>query len=160
MDQPTNLTITIKGNADDVKCAALAAQRKIAIFDGNELDEITYEFSDGSDFESQMEEILDTYEYQEDEDGNAEYSSDQESYGCIWQENITEIAEELIKIAPDLEIHISAVITVTYADGYDLCVDIDYVDGKMTVDISEDYYEELDTDEENEFDEDEETDEA
>ena len=35
---------------------------------------------------------------------------------------------------------ISAVITITYSEGYDLCVDIDYADGEMSVDTTEEYY--------------------
>ena len=58
------------------------------------------------------------------------------------------IAEDIIKVSSDVEVHISAVITVTYSEGYDLCVDVDYVDGELNMDISEAYYEDWDEEEE------------
>ena len=38
-------------------------------------------------------------------------------------------------------------------EGYDLCVDVDYVDGEMTVDCSEEYYEGWEEDDEEEDEE-------
>lgn len=156
MDQPTSLEIVIKGNGESVKRAALAAQRRIDL-DTKGFKESAYVFGNGSDFEEKIVEaisILGNYEYTECEDGTAEYRTEQESYGCIWEENIKEIAEDIIKVSADVEIHISAVITITYEEGYDLCVDVDYVDGELKVYSSEAYYE--DWDEEEEYEEEDE----
>ena len=157
MDQPTNIEIVIKGQGKDVKRAALAAQRRIDLHT-NGFNESAYVFGDGSDFEEKMDEILGDYNYNEHEDGTAEYTAEQESYACIWEEDITEIAQAIVDTSPDVEFHISAVITVTYAEGYDLCVDVDYVDGKKTVSTEEAYYEgfDEDEDEDEDWDEDEE----
>ena len=103
-----------------------------------------------------MDEILGGFDYNELEDGTVEYTAEQESYACIWEEDITEIAQAIIDVSPDVEFHISAVITVTYAEGYDLCVDVDYVNGEKTVRTEEDYYKGFDEDEgfDEDFDED------
>ena len=152
MDQPTHIEIVIKGKAKDVQRAAFAAQRRI---DVNTLgfNESAYVFDDDFDFAEKMDEIITEYSYNELNDGTAEYTIEQESYACIWEEDITEIAQAIIDISPNVEFHISAVITVTYAEGYDLCVDVDYVDGKKTVSTEEAYYEGWNEDED--WDEDE-----
>lgn len=149
MDQPTNLEITIKGKGEDVKRAALVTQRRIDL-NTMGFEESAYAFGDGSDFETKMDEAIDllgTYDYSENEDGIAEYSTEQESYGCVEKDDILGIANDIIKVSPNVEIHISAVITITCEDGYDLCVDVDYVDGKMNVDSYEDYYDDDDDEE-------------
>lgn len=88
MDQPTNLDITIKGKTTDVKRAALVAQRRIEL---NTLgfDEETYSFGDGSDFEEKIADViglLGDYSFDENEDGTAKYYTEQDSYGCIEEE--------------------------------------------------------------------------
>lgn len=146
MDQATTIEITILGKQEDVKRAALAAQRRIDI-GTNGFEENAYEYGDGSDFKSKMDatvDILGSYNYSEQEEGKAEYRSEQESYGCEEEEDIKAIVNDIIKTSPCVEVHLSAVITVTYDEGYDLCVDIDYVDGKMSVDSFEDYYDDDD----------------
>lgn len=146
MDQPTNLNITIKGKSADVKRGALAAQRRIDL-DTKGFDESAYEYGDGSDFKEKLDaaiDILGDYNFVENEDGTAEFSTEQESYGCIEEDEIKDIANDIVKVSPDSEVHITAVITATYEDGYDLCVDIDYVDGEMNVDTSEEYYDDED----------------
>ena len=156
MDQPTKLQITITGNSNDVKRAALAAQRRVDLYTAG-FDEKAYVFGDGSDFEEKMDDTVVVYDYTENEDGTAEYDADQESYACIEENDIVDIANEIVKTSPDVEFHISAVITVTYADGFDLCVDVDYVDGTMSVETREDYYEDFFEDEDEDgFDDDEE----
>ena len=156
MDQPTSLEIVIKGKGESVKRAAVAAQKGI---DRNtrSFQESNYVFGDGSDFAEKMNIIgvLGDYTYHEKEDGTAEYTTEQESYGCIWEENIKGIADAIIEVSPDVEIHIAAVITITSSEGYDLCVDVDYVDGELSIERSEDYYEDWDEEEDEEEDEDE-----
>ena len=143
MDQPTSIEMTIKGQAEDVKRAALAAQRRIDI-ETKGFKESAYEYGDGSDFKTKMDDVVDVlgdYEYTENSDGTAVFSTEQESYGCIEERNIKEIADDIVKTSPNVEAHISAVITITYEEGYDLCVEADYVDGKLSVESSEEYYE-------------------
>lgn len=152
MDQPTKLELLIKGKSEDVKRAALAAQRGIDL-NTNGFKESAYAFGDGSDFKEKIDEaisIFGDYNYNEYEDGTAEYTTEQESYSCIWEEDIKGIANAIIEVTPNVEIHISAVITITYEEGYDLCVDVDYVDGEISMDISEEYYEDWEDDEEDE----------
>ena len=144
MDQPTNLEITINGKTEDVKRAALASQRRIDL-DTRGFTESAYIFGDGSDFKEKMDEaiVLGKYEFNEHGDGNAEYSTKQDSYGCIEEEDIKEIANDIIKVSPNVEFRIEAVITITYEDGYDLCVDAEYEGGKLTVNTSEEYYDDV-----------------
>ena len=153
MDQPTNLEITIKGKAEDVKNAAFVAQRRIDL-NTNGFDEGAYLYNDDQDFESRMDEliVLGSYSYDESTDGIAEFETEQESYGCVEENDIKGIATDIIKLFPDVEIQISAVITITYEDGYDLCVDVSYSNGEMNVETSEEYYED-------EYDDDEDDDE-
>ena len=149
MDQPTNLKIKITGKSESVKRAALAAQRRIDL-DTNGFEENAYEMTGNSDFEEKLDKaigIYGDYSYEEAEDETSEYSTEQESYSCIWEDDIRGIANEIIKASPDVEVHISAVITITYAEGYDLCVDIDYVDGELSVDSYEEFYEGWEEDE-------------
>jgi hypothetical protein len=151
MDQPTSLEITIRGKTEEVKRAALAAQRRIDL-ETVGFDENAYAFGDGSDFKGKLDKTLNwhgSYSLDENADGIAEYSTEQESYGCVEEKDIKEIAEDIIKVSPFVEVHISAVITITCAEGYDLCVDVDCVEGKIKVDVSEEYY---DCDEEDEDD--------
>ena len=85
MDQPTNLEITISGKTEDVKRAALTLQRRIDLDTGG-FEESAYAFGDGSDFREKMDEAIDvfgSYELKEQEDGTAEYSTEQESYECV-----------------------------------------------------------------------------
>jgi hypothetical protein len=149
MDQPTSLNISIKGKPEDVKRAALAAQRRIAL-NTKGFDENAYAFGDGSDFEQKMRALRIRFHLDEMDDGKAEYSTEQESYACIEEEDITGIANEIIKASSAVEAHISAVITITCEEGYDLCVDIECFDGKMRVDRSEEYYDDFEEDEEDE----------
>ena len=149
MDQPTNLEITITGKTEDVKKAALASQRRIDM-ETRGFEESAYAYGDGSDFKEKLDEAIDilgSYGFDEKDDGTAEYSTEQESYGCVEEENIKDIANDIIKVSPNVEFHIEAVITATYEDGYDLCVDVDYTGGKLTVNTSEEYYDEEDDEE-------------
>ena len=143
MDQPTNLEITIKGKAEDVKKAALAAQKRIDA-DTNGFDENAYVIDAVDDFEEILDEaigMLGDYGCNELDDGTAEYHTEQESYGCIFEDDIMEIGKAIAAAAPDVEAHISAVITITYAEGYDLCVDVDYQGGELSMETLEEYYE-------------------
>lgn len=74
----------------------------------------------------------------------------QDNYVCLDEDEIKNIAKAIMKESPNVEAHISAVITITYSEGYDLCVDVDYVDGKMSVDTSEEYYEDFEDEDEDE----------
>lgn len=149
MDQPTYLAITIKGRESNVKRAAIAANRRINI-DTKGFEEKDYVFNEVS-FEQQIEDIygvFGSYELNQISDDLWKFEAEQDSYGCIAENDIKEIAEEISKCSPDVEYHISARITITYDDGYDLCVDIDSVNGEMKVESYEDYYDEEDDDEE------------
>lgn len=149
MDQPTNLKITITGKVEDVKRAALTSQRRIDL-DTRGFVESAYIFGDGSDFKEKMDNaiVIGSCEFNEFEDGKAEYSTEQDSYGCIYEDDIKEIANDIRKVSPNVEFHIEAVITITYEEGYDLCVDIEHVGGKLTVDTSEWFYDDDDEEEE------------
>ena len=146
MDQPTNLEIVIKGTKEDVKRAALAAQRRIDL-DTKGFEESNYVFGDGSDFETKLADtigIFGDYKYNENEDGTAEYTTVQESYGCVEEDDIVEIVKDISTASLNVEVHISAVITDTYEEDYELCVNIDYVEGEMSVDSSEEYFDDFD----------------
>ena len=135
MDQPTHIEITIKGTKENVKRAALSAQRRMDR-DTRGFKEKDYVLGSGSSLEKMIEKAID-----DTEENQAVLNMEDESYSCIWEEDITDIAKEIIKTAPEVEFQISAVITITYAEGYDLCVDISYVDGEMNEDTYEAYYE-------------------
>ena len=148
MDQATNIEIRITGKAEDVKQAALAAQRRIDL-DTKGFDENAYAFGDGSDFKEKLDKainILGSYNYNEIEDGIAEYKTEQESYGCDKKNDIVGIAKDIVKTSPNVEVHISSVITAYFDEGYELCVDIDYVDGKMNVESCKEYLDDEDWD--------------
>ena len=149
MDQPTNLNITIKGKSDDVKRSALIAQRRIDL-DTRGFKEEAYVFGDGINFETKIKGTVGIsgdwdFNFEEAEDGTAVFTTEQESYGCIEEEDIVEIAKDIIKDLPDVEIHISACITIY--DECDVCVDVDYVNGELKVDTSEEYYDDEEDDE-------------
>lgn len=79
-----------------------------------------------------------------------EYYSEQESYACIWEDDILDIPRVISEIAPTVKAHVSAVITITYTEGYDLCVDADCADGNVKAVIFEDhegYYDDDDDEE-------------
>lgn len=141
MDLSTILKIKITGKTEEVKRAALASQRRIAL-DTRGFEESAYFFGDGSDFKVKMDKaiFLGNYEFNEHGDGNAEYSTEQESYGCTEKDDIKDIANDIIKVSSNVEFHIDALITITYEEGYDLCVDVEYGGGRLTVNSSEKYY--------------------
>lgn len=146
MDQPTSIEIRIVGKSMDVMRAALVAQRRIDL-ETEGFEECNYIFGDGSDFRAKIERAIDCfgeYSFDENEDGTAEYHTEQESYACIDKNDIKGIADDIVKVSPDVEIHMESAITITYEEGYDLCVDIDYVNGDMNVNVSEDYYDDFD----------------
>lgn len=141
MDQPTKLEITIKGKELDIKRAALVAQRRIDL-PTRGFKESNYEFGDGSDFESKMDGTLGKLGHYTIslKDDVVEFTSEQESYGCTDESDVRNIAEDIVKATPAVEVHISATITVNAAEGYDIGVEIDYANGDMKVDVSEDKY--------------------
>lgn len=53
-----------------------------------------------------------------------------------------EIGNEIVKVSPDVNFKISAVITITYEEGYDVCVTVDYKKEKMKVSTTLEYYDE------------------
>ena len=93
MDQPTVIEMTIKGKAEDVKHAALVAQRRIDL-ETRGFKEAAYMYGDGSDFESKLNKaiVFGHFSYSEKEDGTAEFSSEQDSYGCLEKKDIVDIA--------------------------------------------------------------------
>ena len=151
MDEPTKLEITIRGNELEVKRAALVAQRRVEL-DTNGFKEEMFVFGDGSDVEEKLRKVifLGNFKFTKKEDGVVEYETEQESYGLIWQEDVEAIAEDIKKATPSVEAKISAVITATSTDGYDLCVDVEYKNEEINVDVTEDYFEDEDIDEEDE----------
>ena len=155
MDQPTKFEITITGNIEDVKGAALLAQKRL----DNYADDLDDTCALDDDFESKLADaigIMGDFDFTENEDGTAKYSTEQDNYDCVEQDDIEDIANDIVEEFPDVEFHISAVITITYEEGYDLCVDIDYADGEMSVDTSEDPYEDWDDEEDEDEEEDDE----
>lgn len=154
MDQPTNLAITIKGASEAVRNAAVAMQKSIAGTTSG-FDENVFIVS--RNFDAIMKDsigILGNYDYCENEDGTAQFGTEQESYGCIEESDVRNIAKAIIESSQTVKAHISAVITATYGEGYDLCVEIDCADGKMKVETTKEYYEDWENDEDD-FDEDE-----
>ena len=75
------------------------------------------------------------------DDNTFEFTSVQTSYCCTRKEDITDIAEAILAVTPDLEFHIVAEITMTALDGYNTDVMIDYVDGELKTDVQEMYFE-------------------
>lgn len=158
MDQPTTLNITITGTEPDVIRAAVAAKRRIDKH-SVDLNEEDYSFDESLDFEKLEQGIYEnayTFSHERREDGTVSLDTEMSDYDCIEENDVREIADEIVKAAPEVEFGISAVITITFAEGYDLCVDIDYTDGQMKVETSEEYYEGFDDDEEDDEDEDDE----
>ena len=156
MDQPTSIEIRITGKSTDVMRAALAAQRKIDL-EPMGFNEEKYILSDGSDFGEKMKEEACTFgdfSFDKNKAGTAEFYTEQESYSCTEEDDIKEIAEAMIETSPGVEFYMTAVITVTYYEGYDICIDAKYVNGKLDVNVSEEYYESFDEDEDS-FNEDE-----
>ena len=145
MDQPTNIKITIKGKKEDVKLAALSAERRIDL-ETRGFKESEYVMG------SELEKLIEKTIYFEGD--KAVCDIEEESYACIYDSDITDIAEEIIKVAPEVEFQIAATITITFSEGYDLCVDISYVNGEMNEEIFEEYYEGWE--DEDEWEEDEE----
>lgn len=146
MDQPTSIELRIVGNEQDVKRAALSAMARINQ-DTNGFVESDYSFGDGSDFEKQMSNILDlagSFNIHQKNDGQIEFESEQESYGCVYEEDIREIANAMISVSPNIEFHIEAVITIYADEGYDLCVDVNYINGKCKVKVTEEEYDDFD----------------
>ena len=67
-----------------------------------------------------------------------------EFFKCNICGNIVEIVKDISTASPNVEVHISAVITDTYEEDYELCVNIDYIEGEMSVDSSEEYFDDFD----------------
>ena len=154
MDQPTNIKLTIKGKAEDVTLAVLAAQKRI-LRDTIGFDESKFALAADAGFADTMDSLMGMLgrgRYTEHEDGTAEYSSEQESYSCIYSEDIEDIAKAVKDAAPSVEAHLAAVITVTYAEGYDLCVDIDYANGEISSTCREEYYDDWEGDDDDDDD--------
>ena len=149
MDQPTYLKLHITGAEQSVVKAANAAAR------------IIEQDSPRKYFEGRVQDLL-KYGLRITGDSNAEFSVDMDDcYWAIYEEDISTIADTIVQASPDVKFHLSARITMTYEEGYDLCVDIDYADGEMNVDTSEDFYEddEYEDEDEEEYEEEEDEDE-
>ena len=78
------------------------------------------------------------------DDHTFEFTSEQDSYVCIYEEDITDIAKAILAVTPDLEFHIVAELTLTAFDGYNTHVIIDYVDGELKTDVREMYFDDCD----------------
>ena len=140
MDQPTYLKLHITGTEQNVAQAANAAIRVIQ------------QDSPPKYFENRVKRMLEA-NFRTTTDSNAEFSMGEElCYWAIYEEDISTIADAIVQASPDVKFHLSARITMTYEEGYDLCVDIDYADGEMSEDVSEDPYD----DEDDEYDEEDE----
>lgn len=142
MDQPTSLELHIIGTEPNVTQAANAAARLIQ------------QDSPSEYFENRVNDMLENHFHTTKDSNMVEFSVEEECYWAIYEEDISAIADAIAQASPDVKFHLSACITMTYEEGYDLCVDIDYADGKMSVDVSEDFY-----DDEEDEDEDEDEDE-
>ena len=133
------IVINIKGQSEDVKRAALAAQRMIDLRYG--ADENDYAYSEDLDFKSKIDEIINErgdWSYSDNE-GIAEYNTDQDHFGGILPENVEAIADGIIKTAPNVTFHIVSTLYSAYSavdedrDGENIYTGIDYVDEKKTV---------------------------
>ena len=136
MDQPTNLNLHITGTKQNVMQAANAAVRIINRDCPREY------------FENRVKNTLENNFKPTGDSDMAEFSLNTESYWAVSEEDISAIADAIVQASPDVKFHLSACITITYEEGYDLCVDVDYADGEMSVDTSEEPYEDWDEDEE------------
>jgi len=138
MDQPTNLNLRITGTEQNVMKAANAAAR------------IIKKDSPSEYFEARVKNMLENNFKTTGDSDMAEFSVMEECYWAIYEEDISAIADAIVEASPDVKFHLSACITITYEEGYDLCVDIDYADGEMTKDVSEEYYEDEEEEDEEE----------
>lgn len=145
MDQPTNLKLHISGTEQNVSQAANAAVRII-----NQDCRRQY-------FESRVKDMLENpFNFKKSDDSNiVEFSLDVECYWAFEEADISQIANAIIQASPDVKFHLFAQITMTYWDGYDTCVDINYSSGQTTVNVS---YDEYDDDEEDDDEKDDDED--
>lgn len=128
MDQPTNLELRITGTEQSVAPAAEAAARIIAKDSPSEY------------FEQRVKNMLEgTIKATADPDIVA-FALNRESYWAVAEEDISAIADAIIQASPEVTLHLSARITMTYEEGYDTCVDINYASGERTVNVSYDEY--------------------
>ncbi len=158
MDQPTTITIEILGKTADVKRAALTSKRCID-WNKHGFKEEDYQFYDSPDFAERLKQLHDddygSFELSSGENidrkllpdgaaGDADdfcvSSSEQQSYSCVAYEDIEAVAEQMVRVSPDVEFHIVAVITITNFDGYDLLVHADYKDKQLKVYSEEEYF--------------------
>ena len=138
MAQPTYLNLCITGTERAVAQAANAAAR------------IIQQDSPPKYFENRVKGMLEANFKATTDSNAAEFSVREECYWAIYEEDISTIADAIVQASPDVKFHLSARITMTYEEGYDLCVDIDYADGEMSTDISEDPYEDEEDEDEDE----------
>ena len=128
MDQPTYLELHITGTEQNVMQAANAAARVI-----NQDSPLEY-------FENRVKNMLENnFKHTIDSD-MVEFSVEEACYWAIYEEDISTIANTIVQASPDVKFHLFARITINFCEGYDTCVDIDYVSGEMTVDVSYDEY--------------------
>ena len=132
MDQPTYLNLHITGNKQNVIQAANAAAR------------IIQKDSPREYFENRVKDMLECNFKIMTESNIAEFSVNEECYWAIYEEDISEIADTIIKASPDVKFHLFARITINYCEGYETCVNINYASGETSIDVTN---EELDAEE-------------
>jgi hypothetical protein len=128
MDQPTNLELRITGTEQSVAPAAEAAARIIAKDSPSEY------------FEQRVQNMLEGNIKATADPDIVAFALNRESYWAVAEEDISAIADEIIQASPEVTLHLSARITMTYEEGYDTCVDINYASGERTVNVSYDEY--------------------
>ena len=128
MDQPTYLELHITGTEQNVAQAANFAAR---IINQNSPREY-FEYRVKNMLENNLKNTIDSEV--------VEFSLNTESYWAIYEEDISQIANAIIQASSDVKFHLFARITMTYCEGYDTCVDINYASGKITIDVSYDEY--------------------
>ena len=128
MDQPTYLELHITGTEKNVTRAADSAARVI-----NQNSPREY-------FETRVKNMLER-NFKKNVDSNiVEFSVNEDCYWAVYEEDISQIADVIIQASPDVNFHLFARITMTYCEGYDTCVDINYASGETTIDVSYDEY--------------------
>lgn len=128
MDQPTYLKLHITGTEQSVTQAADSAARVI-----NQNSPREY-------FENRVKNMLE-HNFKKNVDSNmVEFLLNEDCYWAIYEEDISQIAAAIIQASPDVNFHLFARITMTYCEGYDTCVDINYASGETTINVLYDEY--------------------
>ena len=142
MDQPTYLDLRITGTEQDVTQAAVAAIRCTKQYHKPEYVEyfvnklLGHDSNTSTDSEPSEFLFCDLCVLRPSTDTNpAEFTFRDLCNWAFDEFDVDEIADAVIQASSDVELHLSARITISWYDGYDTHVYINYVSGEKTMDV-------------------------